>query len=449
MSDVPILRGGDPGYGAARRDAVANARCPKREPDAIVRARSEQHVLDAVRLARERGWNIGVRSGGHSWAGSHLRDGGLLVDLSEMTACTIDAERRTAVAEPGLRSSELQRALFENGLFFPTGHCIGPGLGGFLLQGGFGWNSRAVGPACMSVTGIDVVTASGELVHANAEENADLFWAARGAGPGFFGVVVRFHLKLHERPPVQMSSAYLYAPEDLEELMRWAHAVGPDVPSSIELMVFIRRDLMGHAGPGLQVLAPVLAGSEEQARSDLAFLEACPLRDRALRHETCVLTDVRELVAHSAEFYPEGWRYAVDNMWTHADVEDLLPGYRRIVETLPDRPSHAMWMNWQPAAGPPRPDMAFSLEDDVYVGVYGVWQDRADDPRFADWATERMRDMEALSSGIQLADENLARRPARFVADEHLRRLDEVRKRWDPSGVFHSWMARPASSTGA
>jgi hypothetical protein len=221
------------------------------------------------------------------------------------------------------------------------------------------------------------------------------------------------------------------------------------VPSSIELMVFIRRDLMGHAGPGLQVLAPVLAGSEEQARSDLAFLEACPLRDRALRHETCVLTDVRELVAHSAEFYPEGWRYAVDNMWTHADVEDLLPGYRRIVETLPDRPSHAMWMNWQPAAGPPRPDMAFSLEDDVYVGVYGVWQDRADDPRFADWATERMRDMEALSSGIQLADENLARRPARFVADEHLRRLDEVRKRWDPSGVFHSWMARPASSTGA
>ena len=73
-------------------------------------------------------------------------------------------------------------------------------LGGYLLQGGFGWNGRVHGPACMSVEAIDVVTAAGELVRADAEQHPDLFWAARGAGPGFFGVVTRFHLRLYQRP---------------------------------------------------------------------------------------------------------------------------------------------------------------------------------------------------------------------------------------------------------
>ena len=443
MSTIHVLRRGAPGYDAARRAAVANARCPDREPDAIVRARSEVDVRNAVKLAIEHGWKIGIRSGGHSWAGSHLRDGGLLLDLSQMTALSVDAERETAVAEPGLRSSDLIESLSPHDLFFPTGHCIGPSLGGFILQGGFGWNSRRVGPACMSVTGIDVVTAAGELVHASEHAHPELFWASRGAGPGFFGVVTRYYLQLHERPAVQMSSAYLYGPEHLDELMRWAHHVGPTVPASIELMVFMRRDLMGHRGPGLQVLAPVLADSEEQARAELAFLRDCPVLSHALEQEELVRTDVRELVRHSAEFYPEGWRYAVDNMWTHSDVEDLLDGYRAITETLPDCPSHAMWMNWNPACGPQRPDMAYSVEDDVYIGLYGVWRDDGDDARFQDWATNRMREMEPVASGIQLADENLGRRSARFVTDESRRRLDEVRRLYDPTGIFHSWMERP------
>lgn len=435
-----MLFAGNPGYEQARRDAVANQRCPERHPDAIVRAYTQDDVVAAVQTAIARGWRIGVRSGGHSWSGSHVRDGGLLLDLSQMTEYKVDYDRAVAVAQPGLRSSALQEALAPHGLFFPTGHCIGPCLGGFLLQGGFGWNSREVGPACMSVTGIDVVTATGDLIYADADQNTDLYWAARGAGPGFFGVVTNFHLRLHSRPRVHMSSTQLYGPEHLEELMRWVHAVGPSVPSSIELMVFMRRDLMGHPGPGLQVVAPVLADSEEQARSDLAFLEECPLLRHALRHEAFVSTDVRELVAHSAEFYPQGWRYAVDNMWTHADVEELLPAYRAILDSLPPVPSHAMWMNWQPATGPARPDMAFSLEDEVYLGLYGVWERADDDALVADWATSHMRQMESSASGIQLADENLGRRAGRFMSDAATLRLEAARARWDASELFHSWM---------
>ena len=71
--------------------------------------------------------------------------------------------------------------------------------------------------------------------------------------------------------------------------------------------------------------------------------------------------------------------------------------------------------------------MAYSVEDDTYIALYGVWQDPADDDANVAWATERMREMEPLASGIQLADENLGRRPARFAGEENMARLDELR----------------------
>jgi FAD/FMN-containing dehydrogenase len=440
-----VLERGDPGFEDACRATVRNLRRPSRRPDCVVRARSVEDVQAAVRLAIGRDWRIAVASGGHSWSASHLRDDGLLLDVSALRHMAIDAERRTAVVGPGVRSSDLQRALAEHDLFFPTGHCLGPCLGGYLLQGGFGWNSRALGPACMSVREIEVVSAEGELVRAGEGRHERLLWAARGAGPGFFGVVTGFHLQLHPRPRCTLVSVYRYSLERLEEVMRWVHEVARSVPRSIELLVFLRRGVLGGDEPALEVVAPALADSEEQAREDLRFLEDGPLPALAADADPCRATDVAAIVQANADaLYPEGHRYAVDNMWTGASFEELADGYRTIARTLPPRPSHMMWMNWNPftpGAPSPRPDMAFSLEDRTYIGLYGIWDSARDDERYASWATERMRELEPFSSGIQLADENLAERPAPFMATESLRRLQEVRAEYDPTGRFHQWMA--------
>jgi hypothetical protein len=88
--------------------------------------------------------------------------------------------------------------------------------------------------------------------------------------------------------------------------------------------------------------------------------------------------------------------------------------------------------------------MAYSIEDDLYIALYGVWTDPADDAAGVAWATERMRELEPHASGIQLADENLGNRPARFLSDEHFKRIDELRTKHDPDGRFHTWMGRPA-----
>jgi FAD/FMN-containing dehydrogenase len=432
--DGNVFRRDDAGYESARADCVWNSRVADRFPGLIVQAASEQDVVRAVQLARDQDMSIGVCSGGHSWAGSHLRDGGMLIDLSRLTELSIDPAARTAVVQPGVRGSELAKTLREHELFFPVGHCQGVALGGYLLQGGFGWLSRIFGPACMSVTATDVVTADGELLHADRHNNADLYWAARGAGPGFFGVVTRFHLQLHPWPKIAMNSIYLYPVELLEEIFSWAYEIGPSVARSLEMMLFLQRP-GGNRGV-IAVTGPVLAGSEEEARDALAILDTCPVLGKATAASAYMPADFSELVVTSRMLFPDGNRFAVDNMWTSAPVEDLLPGLRRIARTLPPEPSHALWMNWGPS--PERPDMAYSVEDDIYIALYGSWVDVADDEKYARWPADRMREMEHLASGIQLADENLGARPARFASDHNLRRLDEIRAIYDPDRRFHS-----------
>lgn len=439
--DAPLLRRGEEDYEQARRAAVWNALTPDRHPESIVLARNEEDVVAAVRHARENGLRIGVRAGGHSWSGSHVRDGGMLLDVSRLREVTVDDESMTATAQPGVFGADLDVALAERDLFFPVGHCPGVAVGGYLLQGGYGWNSRALGPACASVEAIDVVTADGELVRADATSHRDLFWAARGAGPGFFGAVTRFHLRLYERPAVLMNSTAIYPGETLEEVVAWAREIGPDVSRATEMMVILHRDWMGFEGPTLAVVGPTYADGEDEAREALAVLETCPVRDRALASAPPERARTADLVAAVGTAYPSGRRYAVDNVWTHAPGAELAPGVRRIADTMPPDPSHMLWLNWGPC--PPREDMAYSLEDDVYIAVYAIWEDAARDGEMTAWATDRMREMEPLAIGIQLADENLGRRPAPFMAAANLERLDRVRAAYDPEGRFHPWLGRP------
>jgi FAD/FMN-containing dehydrogenase len=440
-----IFDRGDVGYEAVRRGSMWNQRVPDRFNKAVVMAESTDDVVAAVKAARAQNLKITVRSGGHSWAATFLREDCILIDLSKMDSFSVNSESLTASVEPGLQGTVLNQALRKHDLFFPSGHCATVGLGGFLLQGGFGWNSRLWGPACVSVSGIQVVTATGDLLYANSEQNSDLFWAARGAGPGFFGVVTRFDLCLQPRPKVMMRSDYLLPIDSLEEVMSWALDVQPQIARNIEAMVFVRRDLFGHSGPAVLLTGPVMAENRDEAVEALSVLESCPVKDRAMLREVNVATEFDDLIQGGEDLlYPRGKRYASDNMWTSAPAADLVPGLNRIAHNLPAPPSHMMCMLWGPPQ--PLPDMAFSVQDNLYVALYSVWDDPSLDAEHQAWVTDHMRAMEPLSSGIQLADENLAARPFKFLADENFGRLQKIRARWDPSELFHSYMADPPST---
>jgi hypothetical protein len=248
---------------------------------------------------------------------------------------------------------------------------------------------------------------------------------------------------LQRRPKVMMRSDYLYPMHAYEDVLQWARAVQPSLARSMECMVFVRRDLLGHEGPGALVTAPVLADSRDEAIEALSKLESCPVVRKAVHRELNIVTELDDLLQGAEDLlYPRGRRWAADNMWTSAPAGDLLPGMRAIAETLPRAPSHMMWMLWGPSQ--PLPDMAFSLQDDLYIAVYAVWDDAAEDDVHQAWVTDHMRELEPLSSGIQLADENLGARPFRFLTPTSFQRLQALRAKHDPQRLFHSYMGLPA-----
>jgi FAD/FMN-containing dehydrogenase len=440
--DGAVFRRGEDGYEQARQDAAWNARKPDRFPEVIVRAAGDADVAAAVDLARREGLKVKARSGGHSWSASGIRSG-LLVDLSQMAAVSFDAERGVASVQPGVKGRDLNALLAEHDLFFPSGHCPTVGLGGFLLQGGWGWNSRAVGPACLSICGVDVVTAEGELIHADADHHADYLWAARGAGAGYFGIVTRFELKCHPRPTATYTRTDVYSLDEIDEVLAWALEFEPTLPPEFEFAILGTTPTLPdgrtvHDGPALMLMCQALMYDDDEARAALGRLDECPALDHALHREHARPTSFTDLYDGPNSVEPEGVRWAADGMWTNAGADRLLEPAKRLFRDVPTPESHVFWYPWRPQAFG---DAAISVQGKLYLAAFAGWHDPALDERYMAWPVGHMRRMEALSEGIQLADENLLQRPARYLSPEHEQRLERLRARHDPDGRFHSYLA--------
>jgi FAD/FMN-containing dehydrogenase len=438
-----VFWSGEDGYEDALAQAVWNELKPPRRPAAIVHATSAEDVVAAVRLARERGLRIKARSGGHAWTGSSVRDDAILVNLAQLSEVRVDAASATATVEPGSKGRDLNTLLEPHGLFFPTGHCPTVGVGGYLLQGGWGWNSTSLGPACVSVIGVDVVTAAGELVHADETQNSELLWAARGAGPGFPGIVTRFHLRCHPRPRSMLLSNYVYPLEVIDELLEWALQIGREVPPQLEFVILGTTpridNVVVEGPPALVINAIAMFDEAREGERALALLESCPVLEHASLRVTAAPMTLNELYAIGESTEAPGFRWAVDNMWTDAGAAELVPAVREIFEGVPTPASHVFWLNWPEQE---IRDAALSVIGRTYIAAFTGWTDPAQDERYRFWGRDHMRRLEHLSNGIQLADENLDARPeARYLSDENLARLEELRGRWDPDGVFPSYLA--------
>jgi FAD/FMN-containing dehydrogenase len=440
---------GEPGYEDARVARVFNTRRPDRFPAGVLPACTEEDVVAGVRLARERGLKVSVRAGGHSWAVWSLHEDALLIDVGGMREMTYDSATGIATASPALKGgAEFTPFLTEHGRVFTGGHCPGVGLGGFLLQGGQGWNSRRHGWACENVVGIDVVTADGELIHASDDENADLLWVARGAGPGFFGVITRFHLRTFARAEAMTQDTWMFELDDLDALLGWIDELLPTLDPVVEPVIAATRLPRPSGPPVLLLHTTAMCDTPEEAERVLAPLADCPIAHLAISHERGPTTIEAENEAQALQ-NPENHRYAVDCTWTDARAGELAPHLRALWAELPTEHSFAIWYGWSPSR--PLPDMAFSVEGRAYLATYAIWPDPADDERHRDWVVRRMgRLAGAVGKGVYLGDTDFTRRPDRFLSDENFRRLEEIRRRRDPDGLFCSYLiAEGATLNGA
>jgi FAD/FMN-containing dehydrogenase len=188
-----ILRPQDPGYDAAR--AIHNGLVDKR-PALIVRCRTADHVVAALALARDAGLDVSVRGGGHNVAGRAVADGGVMIDLAEMKAITVDPDRGIVTAGGGVTWNELNAATGAHGLAVTGGAISSTGIAGLTLGGGLGWLMGKYGLAADNLVGAELVTAAGEVLGVDEPSHPDLLWGLRGGG-GNFGVVTTFTYRLH------------------------------------------------------------------------------------------------------------------------------------------------------------------------------------------------------------------------------------------------------------
>jgi len=446
-----VVQRGDDQYESVRRAMVWNALKPSRHPDVIVHVADDADVVAAVRFAREHQLRVAVRGGGHSWCGAALRAGGMLIDLSRLNKVSLDAAARIAVAQPVVRNRDLARQLGAHGLAFPLGHCSTVPLSGYVLSGGFGWNAGAWGPACFSVRAIEVVTADGELRTADGENDADLLWAARGGGPGFFGVVTRFQLQLYPLPRAITRNRYIYPLERLTDVVEWMGSMGPQLPAAVELVLALGAAPMEVAqrcahrnGMACSVRATAFVDTPDQARTALAALEESTLVRACLWKETDQPTPFDELFSDMDRLFPEHHRYLADALWSNAAPAEVIDTLREHIGAAPSAKSLVLCIVPPPSPpdAPPPPAAAFSMVGRVFILCYAIWDSAQDDAANRAWHRRAIELLERFASGHYVGEADIAGIPSRTMrsfAPANWERLQRLRRQYDPDGLFHGF----------
>src|SRR6516225_4062937 len=188
-----LIQPTDAAYDAARR--VYNGMIDKR-PRLVAKCVDVADVIAAVRFGGDAGMLTAIRGGGHNGAGLGTCDDGLVIDMSRMKGIRVDPAAKTVRVEAGCVWGDVDHATHAFGMATPTGIVSSTGVAGLTLGGGIGYLTRRYGLTIDNLLSADVVLADGRFVTANADENADLFWALRGGG-GNFGVVTSFEFQLH------------------------------------------------------------------------------------------------------------------------------------------------------------------------------------------------------------------------------------------------------------
>jgi FAD/FMN-containing dehydrogenase len=227
-----VVRPADAGYDEAR--AIWNG-AHDQHPALIVRCAGAADVIEALSFARSHDLAVAVRGGGHSIPGFSSVDDGLVIDLSAMRGVLVDPIGRRVIAQGGCTWHDVDVETQAFGLATTGGLVSTTGIGGYTLGGGIGWLMRKHGLACDNLVGADVVTVDGRLVHASADEHADLFWALRGGG-GNFGVVTAFEFDLHPVGPTVAAGAVFFKGEDAGQVARAWREWLPSAPDELTTM---------------------------------------------------------------------------------------------------------------------------------------------------------------------------------------------------------------------
>ena len=424
-----VLGPEDGDYDAARR--CFNALVDRR-PAVIARCVDAGDVATAFDFARAEGLEVAVRGGGHNPAGHCVVDGGLVIDLSQMRSVEVDSDARIARANGGATWLDFDAATQAFGLATPGGVVGSTGVAGLTLGGGIGHLTAQHGLTCDNLVGAEVVTPDGTVVHADADDNADLLWGLRGGG-GNFGVATRLDFRLHPLDGV-VGGKLTYAGAGIRDALRRFR----------DVVARSSRDLSCQAGLGMNDGAPALwiapcyTGSSADPE-ELRELRAAPgLVDDGVRAQT--FFDQQNLFESPYGADRNYWKghfvrelpdELIDELVARIGALDRPPG-GILIESLHGAPK-----------GEDGSTGAVGFRDAAFnVSAMATWLDARFDDEHIQWARETAAAIEPWSFGgggyvnYMQADEPTERVRAAF-GGEAFERLQALKRRYDPENVLH------------
>jgi FAD/FMN-containing dehydrogenase len=397
-----------------------------------------------LRHARERDLPVAVRAGGHSGAGHGLVHDGLVIDVRPIAHVEVDPGARVARCGAGVLWADLDAATQAHGLAVTGGRDSTTGVAGLTLGSGSGWLERLYGLTADSLLGATVVTADGDLVHCDAHEHPDLFWALRGGG-GNFGVVCELEFALHPVGPVIVGGMLMFDWARAGEVLRAYRdvmAAAPDALGGCAALQlappapFVPAELVGR--PVLTLVVAAFAEPGEAADALVAPLRALdPMIDAV---------GPMPYVALQSMLDP-GHPHGVRNHWRAMFLDDLPDaGIDAVLEHAPAMPSPLTVVLLQPLGGEyarvPEGATALAHRDARWAcHVLSLWTDAADDAANRAWSAATIGALAPYGHGAahpNYVSDDAGDRVRAFYGEETYARLVAVKDRWDPQNVFAS-----------
>ena len=434
---VEILLPSDSAYENARK--IWNGMIDKR-PAVIARCANTSGVVRGVNFARDNRLLLAIRGGGHNIAGNAMCDDGIVIDLSQMKAASVNPNTRRAIIEGGATLADLDAATQTHGLATAVGINSTTGIAGLTLGGGFGWLSRKYGMTVDNLESAEVVTATGEVVRASATEHPDLFWALRGGGN--FGVVTRFEFRLHPVGPDVLSGLIVYPISEAKSVLQQYRKFIAEAPEELSVWTVLRQapplPFLPESmhGKAIIALALIYAGDPKQGES---LIE--PLRKFGTPVGEHV--GVQPYVAWQQTFDPL-LTVGARNYWKSHNLSTLKDGlFDVIIEYIGKIPSPQCEIFFGAIGGAttrPAPDStAYAHRDAKFVmNVHDRWEDPADDKRCIGWVRDFFVASAPFASGgvyvnFLTADEGDR---VRSAYGPNYDRLAQVKRKYDPDNLF-------------
>ena len=437
----PVLVPGDAGYEEAR--SVWNAMIDRR-PALVVRCLGTADVITCVQFAREHNLLLCIKGGGHNIAGLATADGAMMLDMSLMRGVWVDAERKVAHAQAGCLLGDVDRETQLHGLAAVLGFVSATGITGLTLGGGFGYLTRRWGWTTDNVTGMDLVTADARRVRASEDENPDLFWGLRGGG-GNFGVVTGIDYALHPVGPEIVGGLVAWPQSEAPGVLELYRTLAEQAPPELTLVTLLRNAPPApwlpkevHGKPIIAILA-CCSGNPEEGEKIVAPIKSFgkPVGDVLVRRPYAQMQTLLDATQ------PKGRRY----YWKSEYIAHPEPGLCQgmIDHAARIRSPHSAVILFQVGGALNDINEAHSPvgnRDARYVlNITGAWEQAADDGANIEWAREAWTDMKRFSTGgnyINFLTEDEGSDRIDAALGKNLRRLAEVKARWDPENVFRT-----------